>query len=83
MPVPLVEAAHISKTFEGVRALQDVCFDLLPGEVNGKRPADITSAKNAVLHEKLLFRETEARAPPDLHGRGEGCDGFQAHMWVP
>src|SRR5215467_10485930 len=34
MPAPLVEATHISKTFEGVRALQDVCFDLLPGEVH-------------------------------------------------
>jgi rhamnose transport system ATP-binding protein len=34
MPAPLLEVTRISKSFEGVRALRDVCFDLLPGEVH-------------------------------------------------
>jgi len=34
MPTPLVEATRINKAFDGVRALRDVSFDLLPGEVH-------------------------------------------------
>jgi len=34
MPAPLLEATRINKAFDGVRALQDVCFDVLPGEVH-------------------------------------------------
>src|SRR3974390_1121936 len=34
MPPPLLEVKRISKSFDGVRALQDVGFDLLPGEVH-------------------------------------------------
>src|SRR3954447_25940491 len=34
MPVPLLEAAAISKSFAGVRALCGVSFDLQPGEVH-------------------------------------------------
>jgi rhamnose transport system ATP-binding protein len=34
MLAPLLEATHINKAFDGVRALQDVCFNLLPGEVH-------------------------------------------------
>ncbi|MDZ4766224.1 MAG: sugar ABC transporter ATP-binding protein [Chloroflexota bacterium] len=33
-PVPLVRLDHISKAFPGVRALDDVSFDVLPGEVH-------------------------------------------------
>lgn len=31
---PILELSHISKSFPGVRALDDVCFDVLPGEVH-------------------------------------------------
>jgi rhamnose transport system ATP-binding protein len=31
---PILELAHITKTFPGVRALDDVRFDLLPGEIH-------------------------------------------------
>jgi ABC-type sugar transport system ATPase subunit len=34
MPAPLLEAKSISKSFAGVRALKDVSFDLLEGEVH-------------------------------------------------
>src|SRR3954470_8334297 len=34
MPVPLLAAAAISKSFAGVRALKGVSFDLQPGEVH-------------------------------------------------
>lgn len=34
MFAPLVEATRINKAFEGVRALHNVSFDLLPGEVH-------------------------------------------------
>ena len=34
MPALLVEAIRINKAFEGVQALHDVSFDLLPGEVH-------------------------------------------------
>src|SRR5207245_4212761 len=34
MPVPLLEAKSISKSFAGVRALNNVSFDLLEGEVH-------------------------------------------------
>jgi len=34
MPPPLVAATRINKAFDGVRALHDVCFDLLRGEVH-------------------------------------------------
>src|SRR5215469_9264646 len=34
MPVPLLEATRLSKSFDGVRALNGVCFDLEPGEVH-------------------------------------------------
>ena len=34
MPVPLLEAKSITKSFAGVRALNNVSFDLLEGEVH-------------------------------------------------
>src|SRR3954469_25962047 len=34
MPVPLLAAAAISKSFAGVRALKGISFDLQPGEVH-------------------------------------------------
>src|SRR4051812_3248876 len=34
MTTPLLNLSHITKTFGGVRALSDVSFDLLPGEVH-------------------------------------------------
>lgn len=34
MPSPLLALRHISKTYPGVRALRDIAFDLMPGEVH-------------------------------------------------
>jgi rhamnose transport system ATP-binding protein len=34
MPAPLLEARRINKAFDGVRALENVCLDLEPGEVH-------------------------------------------------
>jgi len=34
MPAPLLQARHINKAFDGVRALENVCLDLEPGEVH-------------------------------------------------
>jgi rhamnose transport system ATP-binding protein len=34
MAAPLVEATRLSKSFDGIRALHGVCFDLEPGEVH-------------------------------------------------
>jgi ABC-type sugar transport system ATPase subunit len=34
MRAPLVEATRLSKSFDGIRALNGVCFDLEPGEVH-------------------------------------------------
>ena len=34
MAEPILELAHITKTFPGVRALDDVRFELLPGEIH-------------------------------------------------
>jgi rhamnose transport system ATP-binding protein len=34
MATPLLEARHVNKAFDGVLALNDVCFDLEPGEVH-------------------------------------------------
>ncbi len=34
MPKPILELNHVTKTFPGVRALDDVHFELLPGEIH-------------------------------------------------
>ncbi|MDR0761246.1 MAG: ATP-binding cassette domain-containing protein [Treponema sp.] len=63
MAVDLVRAEHISKTFSGVPALQDVRFDLRPKEVHallGENGAGksilLTELRNINTHDEETFQ---------------------------
>lgn len=52
----VVEMRHISKVFPGVKALEDVSFDLRPGEVHVETPQVKSKRDNRIFERSTQWK---------------------------